>query len=70
MQMYKVSDDGSTVVDPNYYYKPIETCPKGVNVWLLTKYGIGVVGNYTGQVDIIGWCPKPKIPSFMKELMK
>lgn len=67
---YKISGDGTTAVDPDYYFKCLSTCPRGVSVWLLTKYGRAIDGQYSGQKDIVGWCPKPKIPDFMKELMK
>lgn len=67
---HKISSDGSTAVDPNYYWQDLRTAPRGVSLWLLTKYGKPIDGQYTGQKDIVGWCPKPKTPDFMKELMK
>lgn len=26
-------------------------------------------GQWNGQTDVVGWCPKPKIPKWMKEMM-
>ena len=66
---HKISGDGTTAVDPNYYWQSLSTCPRGVSVWLLTKYGKAIDGQFTGQKDIVGWCPKPKIPDWMKEMM-
>jgi hypothetical protein len=59
------------VVDQCYYWKHIDTCPRGVSVWLLTRWGRGIEGIYrAGDMDVIGWAPKPKIPDELKELMK
>jgi len=67
---YKISSDGTTAVDHNYYFQHLDSCPRGVSVWLMTRYGKAIDGQYTGQKDIVGWCPKPKIPESMKELMR
>ena len=66
---HKISGDGTTAVDPDYYWLPLISCPRGVSVWLLTRWGKAIDGQYSGQADIVGWCPKPKIPSWMKEMM-
>lgn len=70
MTDYKVSGDGTTAVDPHYYWRDAPSAPRGVSVWLLTRYGKAIDGQYTGQKDVVGWCPKPKIPDHIKELMK
>ena len=70
LMTHKISDDGTTAVDPDYYWRDLATAPRGMSLWLLTKYGIAINGQYTGQTDIVGWCPKPKIPQHIKELMK
>jgi len=67
---YKISSDQTTAVDPDYYWKDLATCPRGVDVWLLTKWGKPIGGQFTGQNDVVGWCPKPKIPDWMKVKMK
>lgn len=66
---HKISGDGTTAVDPDYYWRTLGTAPRGVNVWLLTRYGVAINGAYAGQKDIVAWCPKPKIPQHIKELM-
>lgn len=66
---HKISSDGTTAVDPSYYWLSLSTAPRGVSIWLLTKYGKPIDGQYTGQSDVVGWCPKPKIPAWMKEMM-
>lgn len=67
---HKISSDGTTAVDPDYYWLSLGTAPRGVSLWLLTKYGRAIDGQYTEQKDIVAWCPKPKIPNHIKELMK
>lgn len=56
-------------MDPDYYWRHLDTAPRGVSIWLYTKYGKAIDGQYTGQNDIVGWCPKPKVPKWMKEMM-
>lgn len=68
---YKISGDGTTAVDPDYYWQTLDTCPRGVSVWLLTRWGRGIEGSYTlGDTGVVAWCPKPKIPQHIKELMR
>lgn len=66
---HKISSDGTTAVDPDYYWLHLNTAPRGVSIWLLTKYGKPIDGQWADQLDIVGWCPKPKIPAWMKEMM-
>lgn len=66
---HKISSDGTTAVDPSYYWQHLDTAPRGVSIWLLTKYGKAIDGQWLGQDDVVGWCPKPKIPQWMKEMM-
>lgn len=57
-------------VDPDYYWEHMETCPRGVEVQLLTKWGRGVTGFYDGKdPQFVGWARKPKIPASIKALM-
>lgn len=67
---YRLSSDGTTAVDPNYFYRTMDSCPVNASVWLLTKYGKAIDGVYRGEPDIVGWCPKAKIPPEIKELMR
>lgn len=67
---HKISGDGKAAVDPKYHWLDLDTAPKGKSVWLLTRHGVGIHGQYNGQNDIVAWCPKPKIPAHIKALMK
>lgn len=62
----------SALVDPNYYWLPIASCPSGSRVQLLSRSGIASIGKFTSNRDgwWIGWAPLPKIPSDMKALIK
>jgi hypothetical protein len=67
----KISSVSNTAVDQTYYWQGLETCPRGANVWLLTRWGRAVDGIYTpGDFGVVAWCPKPKIPPEIKELMR
>lgn len=66
----KISSDGTTAVDTNYFFQSLETCPRGVGVQLLTIYGKAIDGQWTGQKDVVGWAPYPKVPAWMKKLLK
>lgn len=59
------------VVDPEYFWRPIDTYPGGAKALLLNRAGMAVVGKTTGKDDwFVAWCPLPKIPPEIKELMK
>lgn len=48
-------------VDLDYYWQPMETCPRGVKVQLLGIGGVAVYGTYDGKnKDWQGWAPLPK----------
>ena len=34
---YKISDDGTTAVDPDYYWRDLATAPRGMSLGRLTK---------------------------------
>jgi len=58
------------VVDPDYFWRDISTCPVGRKVQLLTQGGVAVHGTLTAK-DVKerwykGWTPLPKIPKEMK----
>ena len=67
----KVSSTHKVAVDQDYFWQPLETCPRGANVWLLTKYGKSIEGMYApGDKTVVAWCPRPKVPEWAKALMK
>lgn len=50
-------------VDSNFFWQPMDTCPKRVKVQLLTKNGIAVYGQVDVDMTIYdGWAPLPKKP--------
>ena len=67
---WRISTDGTTAVSKEVQYLPLSECPRGVYVWLLTRYGKAIDGIYSGQDDVVGWFPKPTIPKYMKELLR
>ena len=62
---YYVTGD-RVAVDPDYHWRPMDTCPIGVKVQLLTKGGIathGRLGHTLGSSsphEYQGWTPVPK----------
>lgn len=62
----------AAIVDHDYYWLPIATCPSGNRVQLLNRAGIAGVGKFTSNKDKwwVGWAPLPKIPDDIKELIK
>jgi len=64
----KVSSDRSAVVDPDYYWRPMSTCPLSKKVQLLGRGGVAVYGQWNGHEKFwLGWAPLPKIPKEMKD---
>ncbi len=50
-------------VDPDYYWQPLNNCPRGVKVQLLSIEGVAVYGNYDGKDPFwTHWAPLPKKP--------
>ena len=59
---HTTSTDGSTAVDPNYYWQPIATCPLGVKVQLLGKSGVALYSTYRKNDGFFThWAPLPKL---------
>ncbi len=58
---YKVNNDASVAVATDYYWLPMDTCPRGVKVQLLNAGGVAVYGQYDGKnAHWQGWAPLPK----------
>lgn len=56
----------TVAVDREYYWQPINTCPKGVKVQLVNKgYGVAVYGQYTPKEKF--WTHWAPLPVFRKE---
>lgn len=56
-----ISSDGSTAVDLDYYWRPMETCPLSAKVQLLGGGGVAVYSTYDGKTTWWrGWAPLPK----------
>lgn len=61
--MTKLDKSGTVAVDPNYFWQPMTTCPRGVKVQLLGQGGVAVYGNYNGKDTFFThWAPLPKKP--------
>lgn len=58
----KVSSDGVAVVDPDYAWRPIVTCPIGHKVQLINRYmGCATYGVYKkSDTYWTHWAPLPK----------
>lgn len=60
--MTKLDKSGTVAVDPDYYWRPMETCPRGVKVQLLGAGGVALYGQYNGKDTFYKyWAPLPKI---------
>ncbi len=59
--------DRVAVVDTDYFWQPMSTCPLSRKVQLLTSGGVAVYGSYDGKnTTWQAWAPLPKIPPEMK----
>ena len=60
------SKDGTAIVDTEYYWQPMDTCPRSAKVQLLSKHGVAVYGEvherglYGKETFWVGWAPLPK----------
>jgi len=53
----------TVAIDPNYYWQPIQTAPRGVKVQLLGAGGVAIYSTYHGDKFFVAWAPLPRIPT-------
>lgn len=47
-------------VDHGYHWQPMDTCPRGSKVQLLTQHGCAIYGQWgVSKTDYQGWAPLP-----------
>lgn len=60
--MTRTDSTRTAAVDPDYYWRPMSTCPVGSKVQLLNAGGVAVYGRWNGkETHWQGWAPLPKI---------
>lgn len=62
--MTQLDSTGTAAVDADYFWRPIESCPRGVKVQLLGLGGVAVYGHFNGSQKTFWthWAPLPKLP--------
>ncbi len=56
-----LNSNRTVAVDPDYYWQPMTTCPRGVKCQLLGRGGVAVYGTYNGKDTFWQcWAPLPK----------
>ena len=59
--MTQLNSDQTVSVDPDYFWRAMETCPRGVKVQLLGAGGVALYSQYNGTDKFWrGWAPLPK----------
>lgn len=65
--MIQVNQEKRAVVDQSIEWKPLDSCPRGSLVWLLSTHNNSFKGIYKdGDTGVKGWYPHPNIPEWMK----
>ena len=60
--MTQLDSTGTTAIDPNYFWQPIETCPLGVKVQLNSPAGVATYGTLSSKDNFWShWAPLPKM---------
>ena len=62
---HHIDSTGAAAVSEDVYWKPIEGCPTGVKVLLLTVHGVAIVAVFNSAKDAdfyTHWHPLPKKP--------
>ena len=55
------NSDKTVVVDPDYYWRDMKDCPRGVKCQLLGLGGVAIYGTYNGKDPFwVGWQAVPK----------
>lgn len=58
----RLSHDGAAAVDPDYYWRDMATCPRGVKVQLLNAGAVAIYAQFDGSdPQWLGWAPLPKV---------
>jgi hypothetical protein len=59
-----LTHDRAAAVDQTYFWRPMNTCPLGTKVLLLTDGGVAIFGNVSTHTrkHFEGWAPLPKKP--------
>jgi hypothetical protein len=58
----EIDSTGAAAVDQDYFWKEIESCPRGVKVQLLSSGGVAMYGQYNGKDKFYThWAPLPKV---------
>jgi hypothetical protein len=63
----KLNSDKTVAVSMSWEWQPMETCPRGVKVQLLTEHGVAIYGVYRGGPGHLGWAPVPRRPDWMRK---
>ncbi|MFM7009713.1 MAG: hypothetical protein ACKO0Z_10345 [Betaproteobacteria bacterium] len=59
----EINSARTVAVDREYYWQPMDTCPRGVKVQLLGAGGVAVYGQYHGKDPWwTHWAPLPVKP--------
>lgn len=61
------SKDQTAIIDPNYFWQPMDTCPLGYKVQLLTVGGVATYGAASKHSNFLAWSPVPKMTPEIKE---
>lgn len=63
----RLNTEQNAMVEQTLHWRPIETCPQGVTLWLLGAGNVSFKGQYRKGDDFVkGWFPMPNIPEDMK----
>lgn len=57
-----VATSKGVAVDQEYYWRGMDTCPRGCKVQLLSQHGVAVYGQYDGKdKQWVQWAPLPNL---------
>lgn len=62
---HRINSDKTAAVATDVFWHPVEGCPEGVKVLLLTTHGVAIVSHYAANKDrgfYTHWHPLPKKP--------
>lgn len=67
----EITKNNEVVVDKNYEWQPMNTCPIAKKVQLLNPSSVAVYGKYNPKDDWpLAWSPLPKVPVWLKEKLR
>ena len=64
---FSINNDKTVAVAEGTFWLSMDSCPKGVKILAYPVTGSARIDIYSNQTDLLGWCPLPRKPDWLKQ---